>query len=114
MLDIGEIPNNFAKKTRRGLNFTAGRIYRLINSGLSTKVDNVEYRILASAFKHGFNEDEILHAVRNAILAWPMDGYTMLVGSSGVGMLLEVAVRDGVIFYAMECRKKFMGKGDSR
>ena len=43
-----------------------------------------------------------------------MDGYTILVGSNGAATILEVGIRDNVIFHAMEAREKFLGKGDWR
>ncbi|WP_235950444.1 hypothetical protein [Phycicoccus flavus] len=40
--------------------------------------------IAPSAFKHGVDEADILHAYRNPVRIWDLgDGFTMMVGSSG-------------------------------
>ena len=54
----------------------------------------------------------MLHAYRNPIRVFDLDGLTMLIGSDGSGRMLEVGVvaGDGVEFivHAMSARKKFL------
>jgi hypothetical protein len=64
--------------------------------------------VLASARKHGFTDDDMLHAFRNPIRVFSLDDLTMLIGPGHAGRLLEigVAVGDGVEFivHAMAAR----------
>ncbi len=70
--------------------------------------------IAPSAKRHGVDEEDILHAYRNATDAWALDeGLVMLVGSDRSGALLEIGVvrsDDGtaVIVHAMKARGKFL------
>ncbi len=68
--------------------------------------------ILASARKHGIPDDDMLHAYRNPIRVFGLDGLTMLIGADDSGRMLEVgvAVGDGVDFivHAMSARQKFL------
>ena len=70
--------------------------------------------IASSARRHGVDEEDMLHAYRNAIDAWALDeGLVMLVGSDRSGALLEIGVvrsDDGtaVIVHAMKARRKFV------
>jgi hypothetical protein len=49
-------------------------------------------RIIAgSAFKHGLDEEEILHAYRNPIRVWDLgEGFTMMIGANAAAIVLEV------------------------
>ncbi|MEY4656208.1 MAG: hypothetical protein RL073_435 [Actinomycetota bacterium] len=48
--------------------------------------------IVASAKKHGIQNSDINHAVRHALRAFDLDGYTILVGPDKHANLLELAV----------------------
>ena len=70
-------------------------------------------RIGGPAGKHGVNDADIEHAVRNA-LRWVVmdDDLTMLIGPATDGALLEVGVLDidgddPVVIHAMALRPKF-------
>lgn len=69
--------------------------------------------IAPSARKHGVEDEDTLHAYRNATDAWHLDdGLVMLVGPDRSGALLEIGVvraDDGtpVIVHAMKLRPKF-------
>ena len=73
-------------------------------------------RIAAAARKHQIADEDMLHAVRNAILDWPADyDFTMRVGAARDGDLLEVGVPgidtdDPVIAHAMRCRPRFLSR----
>jgi hypothetical protein len=70
--------------------------------------------IASSARGHGVDDEDILHAYRNATDAWALDeGLVMLVGPDQSGGLLEVGVvrsDDGtpIIVHAMKARSKFL------
>lgn len=68
--------------------------------------------VVMSARKHGIHEDSMLHAYRNPIRVFDLDGLIMLIGADSSGHLLEigVAVGDGVEFivHAMPARQKFL------
>ena len=71
--------------------------------------------IARSARRHSVDDQDMLHAYRNAIDAWILDeGLVMLVGPSSSGSsLLEIGVvraDDGtpVIVHAMKARPKFV------
>lgn len=68
--------------------------------------------VLTSARKHGIPDEEMLHAYRNPIRVFDLDGLTMLIGADDSGRMLEVgvAVGDGVEFivHAMPARPKFL------
>ncbi len=62
-----------------------------------------------SARKHGVTDEDINHALANAVRVWPMDGFDMLIGPTASGALIEVGVnRDGDVFHAMTARRKFL------
>jgi hypothetical protein len=62
-----------------------------------------------SARKRGHSEEDIRHALTNAIRVWPMDGYDIVIGPLADGSLIEVGVNpDGDIFHAMKARTKFL------
>jgi len=72
----------------------------------------VNARILASARKHGIDDEDILHAFRNAILDVTDDDIVMLIGPNRDGNLIEVALirsENGfLIIHAMQARKKYL------
>jgi hypothetical protein len=71
-----------------------------------------------SAFRHGYSEEDIRHAVRTRIYDAPMVGYSSkyaLLGFDCAGNLLEIGynpVGDGIlsVFHAMKCRRSFREK----
>lgn len=68
--------------------------------------------ILASARKHGIEDDDILHAYRNPIRVFDLDDLTMLIGPDTAARILEVGVAEaeGIEFvvHAMLARQKFL------
>ncbi|UNX54534.1 hypothetical protein MF406_16860 [Georgenia sp. TF02-10] len=69
--------------------------------------------VAPSARKHGVGDLEILHAYRNPIRVWDLgEGFTMVVGASAPGRILEVGYVEGetavVIVHAMLAREKFL------
>lgn len=68
--------------------------------------------ILASARKHGVDDDDILHAYRNPIRAFEVDDMMMLIGADNAGRILEVGVAtaEGIDFvvHAMAARPRFL------
>ena len=65
--------------------------------------------IKGSARKHGIADEDILHAVDNAMFVHFFDDYRMIVGPARNGALLEVGVNLSVqIFHAMPARTKFL------
>jgi hypothetical protein len=68
--------------------------------------------VLPSARKHGITDADALHAYRQPIRVFDLDGLTMLIGADTSGRVLEigVAVGDGVEFivHAMPAREKFL------
>lgn len=69
--------------------------------------------IAQSALKHGLDQDQILHAYRNAIRVWDLgDGFTMMIGGNAAAIILEVGYVHGdtavVIVHAMLAREKFL------
>lgn len=66
-----------------------------------------------SAYKHGCNAADIVHAFRNAIRIFPVDSLMkMAIGPTLSGGLLEVGYSDDnetyTIFHAMPAREKFL------
>ncbi len=70
-------------------------------------------RIGEPARKHGIADEDMLHAIRNAIRQVDMDdGMTMSIGAARDGALLEIGVldfegEDPVIIHVMRLRPKF-------
>ncbi len=68
--------------------------------------------ILASARKHGINDNDMLHAYRNPIRVFELDELVMLIGAEESGRLLEIGVVTGedvdFIVHAMEARPRFL------
>jgi hypothetical protein len=71
-----------------------------------------------SAFRHGYTEESIRHAIRTRIYDALMEGYInkyALLGFDYAGNLIEIGynlVTEGTIcvFHAMKCRKSFCEK----
>jgi len=70
-------------------------------------------RILHTAYEHGISDEDMEHAVRQAMAEHSMpDGMTMLLGPDRAGRFLEVGVLDideddPLIIHAMPMRPKF-------
>ncbi|MDA8300543.1 MAG: hypothetical protein M0005_03145 [Actinomycetota bacterium] len=70
-------------------------------------------RIGPPAWKHGVSEEDIRHAVRNAMRRIDLDeDLTMLIGPAADGTLLEIGVlglegEDPVVIHAMELSRRF-------
>lgn len=68
--------------------------------------------ILASARRHGIDDEDMLHAYRNPIRVFDLDELTMLIGPDRASGLLEIGVAEaeGVEFivHAMAARPKFL------
>lgn len=65
--------------------------------------------VVGSALKRGITEEDIFHAIRWAIRAHELDGYTMFIGPGRSGQLLEVGLnRRDQVFHAMPARPKFL------
>jgi hypothetical protein len=71
-------------------------------------------RIVQTARKHDIADEDMFHAVRNAIAQWHLDDdLTMRVGPARGGELLEVGVLgldsdDPVIVHAMRARPQYL------
>lgn len=82
-----------------------------------TNVDKTSYIVLVRigrpARKHGVSDEDIWHAVRNAVRRVMLDeDLTMLIGPAVDGSLLEIGVLDAegedpVVIHAMPMRGKF-------
>ena len=70
-------------------------------------------RIGQPASRHGVSEEDIRHAVRNAVRRIDLgEDLTMLIGPAADGSLLEIGVldlegEDPVVIHAMELSRKF-------
>jgi hypothetical protein len=70
-------------------------------------------RIGQPARKHGVSEEDVRHAVRNAMRRIDLgEDLTMLIGPAADGSLLEIGVldlegEDPVVIHAMELSRKF-------
>jgi hypothetical protein len=69
--------------------------------------------IAPSAFKHGLQREDILHAYRNPLRVWDLgDGFTMMIGANSAAIILEVGYVESdvamVIVHAMRAREKFL------
>ncbi len=68
--------------------------------------------ILASARKHQISDDDMLHAYRNPIRVFDLDGLTMLIDPDTAARLLEIGVSEaeGIEFvvHAMPARNRFL------
>jgi hypothetical protein len=77
------------------------------------KVTEGQRPILPSAHRHNIDEDDMLHAIRNAIDAYEEDNdVTMFIGPRFDGALIEVGVahttEGPVIIHAMKARRKYL------
>ena len=67
---------------------------------------------VATARKHGVNDDDMLHAYRNPIRVFDLDDLVMLIGADEAGRLLEIGVATGdgfeFIVHAMPARQRFL------
>ena len=71
--------------------------------------------ILPSALKHGFSEEDITHAIANAMVIDWIDEGLLFIGADPSGTdLLEVKARQTdvglVVFHAMVCKKLYLEK----
>jgi hypothetical protein len=68
--------------------------------------------ILASARKHQIADDDMLHAYRNPIRVFDLDGLTMLIGLDTAARLIEIGVSEAegieFIVHAMPARDRFL------
>ena len=68
--------------------------------------------ILASARKHQISDDDMLHAYRNPIRVFDLDGLTMLIGPDTAARMLEIGVSEAegieFIVHAMPARDRFL------
>jgi len=69
--------------------------------------------IAPSAYKHGLERQDILHAYRNPLRIWDLgDGFTMMIGPNRAALILEVGYLEGdvamVIVHAMPARDKYL------
>lgn len=69
--------------------------------------------IAPSAYKHGLEREDILHAYRNPLRIWDLgDGFTMMIGPNHAALILEVGYVEGdvamVIVHAMPARDKYL------
>lgn len=71
-------------------------------------------RIAESAHKHGISDEDIRHAVANAIRFHDLDeDLVMIVGPSASGTLIEVGIvtaddDEPIVVHAMPARAKFL------
>lgn len=71
-------------------------------------------RIAETARRHGVADEDMLHAVRNAMAEWEFeDEFTMLLGPARNADLLEVGVigietDEVVIVHAMRARRRYL------
>jgi hypothetical protein len=76
------------------------------------------YLIADSARRHGIADEDMLHAIRNAIATEDLDdGFTMFIGPARDASLVEIGVVDGddgpVIVHAMAAGRRYLPrKGD--
>ena len=72
-----------------------------------------EPTIALSALRHGVTIEDILYAWRNPMDYWPAeDGFTMLIGPSRSGHILEIGVFETAsqlrVIHAMSARQKYL------
>jgi len=77
-----------------------------------------EVRIGEPARKHGVPDDDIWHAIRNAIRFAHDSEFTMLIGPARNGAFLEIGILDAdgddpVVIHAMPARPSLL-RGDER
>jgi hypothetical protein len=69
--------------------------------------------IADSAYRHGIDDQDMLHAYAHPVRLFEMDeGFTMVIGATWTAILLEIGVVEGelapVIVHAMRAREKFL------
>lgn len=68
--------------------------------------------MLASARKHGIQDDDVLHAYRHPVRVFEVGDLIMLIGGDRSGRLLEVGMTEAegieFIVHAMPARSKFV------
>ena len=68
--------------------------------------------ILASARKHGVDDEDMLHAYRNPIRVFDLGDLTMLIGADRKAGLVEIGIAEAegieFIVHAMPARDKFL------
>lgn len=68
--------------------------------------------ILASARKHGIDDEDMLHAYRHPFRVFDLGDLTMLIGADRHGGFLEIGVAEAegleFIVHAMPARDKFL------
>jgi hypothetical protein len=68
--------------------------------------------VVASARRHGVEDDDMLHAYRNPVRVFRLDDLVMLIGADRTGRLVEVGVASAegieLIVHAMPAREKFL------
>ena len=69
--------------------------------------------IAGSAYRHGINDQDMLHACAHPIRLFEIDeGFTTVIGASRTAMLLELGVVESavapVIVHAMRARENFL------
>lgn len=80
---------------------------------ISCSLAGVEFVVVASAHRHGVEDDDMTHAVRNSIAFHGEDDLTMAIGPARSGAMLEVGFVESaeglmVIVHAMPARSKFL------
>lgn len=72
----------------------------------------MKLEIASSAYRHGIDKQDILHAYRNAFRAFQQDEAVMCIGADRSGRMLEVLVvthhRRRRIVHAMSARAKYL------
>ncbi|MBB5846720.1 hypothetical protein F4555_001516 [Mobiluncus mulieris] len=78
-------------------------------SDILDKMDAGEFEIRDSAYKHGINESDIRHALRNPLAArWGNHDMYLLIGAASDGSVLEIGFgTTGAIVHAMKARAKY-------
>jgi hypothetical protein len=69
--------------------------------------------ILASARKHGIDDEDMLHAYRHPLRVFMVDDLTMIIGGARSGQPLEIGVATSdegaeFIIHALAARPKFL------
>jgi hypothetical protein len=68
--------------------------------------------VLASARKHGIQDEDVLHAYRHPVRVFEVGDLVMLIGGDRSGRLLEVGMTEAegieFIVHAMPARSKFV------
>jgi hypothetical protein len=72
----------------------------------------MKIKILTSAYKHGYGDDDITNALENIIFSQRLNtGEDFFVGGTNGGVLIEIIgeIRNNelIVFHCMKLRKKF-------